>query len=451
MLSRFSIIRRRMLWTIRGAGGAAAAAQALAGRILTILLSMFNGVVVARHLGPAGRGDQAALMLWPQLLPAALTLGLPYAVIYHARSTPEKKQRFYGVAFASAIFLGLAACAIGRCGVPQWLHRYNGHIIAQSRELMLFALIFALIPFMSSILESEHSFSRANILRYLPTVLTTICLSTLWVTHAFSPLTASLAYFIPTALVALLLLPKIILLLSLKPQAISSVMRPLFSYGFRVYGTNLLGLFSQQIDQMLVVGFLSPTELGVYVVCLSASRVLNLFETSLATVMLPKTAGKAKAEVASIVSLLGRLTFALSGGAAVILALLIPWVLPAVYGHEFRLGIATTEVLLLESVIGSTTNVLLQAYLAVDRPAVVTLFQLIGLAVAVPLLVLMIPRYGLVGAATALLASTSLRYVFARYGYRYILCVPIPKLSLSASDLRFVINAFSDRLVRTSA
>ena len=61
---------------------------------------------------------------------------------------------------------------------------------------------------------------------------------------------------------------------------------------------------------------------------------------------------------------------------------------------------------------GATIAVLAQAFLSTGRPAVVALLQGVGLAAIVPLMLFAVPRYGLVGAALALLASTALRLIF---------------------------------------
>jgi O-antigen/teichoic acid export membrane protein len=193
------------------------------------------------------------------------------------------------------------------------------------------------------------------------------------------------------------------------------------------------------------MGWLGAEDLGIYVVCLSAARVLNLFEASLSTVILPKVAGKPPDEASALVGTLSRLTFFSSALFAFGLAATLPWLIPHVYGRGFERGIMTSEILLIEAVFGCTTNILLHSYLALNRPAIVTLFQFAALGLAIPMMVILIPRFGLTGAALALLASTMVRYLVAKLGYQYILGLKIPGFILTRADLAYLLHSISLR------
>ncbi len=68
--------------------------------------------------------------------------------------------------------------------------------------------------------------------------------------------------------------------------------RLLFSYGIRSYGVDLCGTMAVYVDQVIVVRFLMPDKMGIYVVALSVSRVLNVFHTSVVMVLFPKAVGQ---------------------------------------------------------------------------------------------------------------------------------------------------------------
>jgi O-antigen/teichoic acid export membrane protein len=439
-------VRNRFLWALKAQDGASAAVQTIIGRIINIGLSLINGIIVARSLGPIGRGDQAALIMWPQVVPAALTLGIPFGLLYHARSNPLLRKQFYATSFLLSIALGLLSTFVGAFGVPSWMHNFSTQTIIMSQYLMVFAPAFMLSTFMSSILESEHDFSQANMLRYLPTALTTLALFVLLFMHQLNPVSSAISYLAPTALTVLLLMPYMAKRMIFAWNEMFGITKLLSHYGFRVYGTNLLGIFGAQIDQVLVIGFLSSQELGIYVVCLSAARVLNLFEVALSSIILPKTAGKEVGEVAEIVGRLARLTLFVGLASVLVLGAMIPWLLPGLYGPGFRAGVPTTEVLMLEVILGSTTNVLLQTYLAVNRPGMVTLYQSIGYLSSLPIMLVLMPRLGLVGAPISLLIATLVRFVSARMGYPLVLKVPTPRFFLGKDDILYVKSAVTQRL-----
>ena len=67
--------------------------------------------------------------------------------------------------------------------------------------------------------------------------------------------------------------------------------------------------------------------------------------------------------------------------------------------------------------------------------------QGIGLGLTVPLMLVMIPAYGLIGAGLALLCSTIIRFIFMLGSYPLILKVRPPRLLITRNDLRFMQRA----------
>jgi O-antigen/teichoic acid export membrane protein len=127
------------------------------------------------------------------------------------------------------------------------------------------------------------------------------------------------------------------------------------------------------------------------------------------------------------------------------LALLMPILLPLFYGSAFKAGSTVAETLIVEAILSSAISIHSQTYLAMNRPSVITIFQVIGLALAVPLMLVLIPRIGLEGAALALLLSTCSRYISATLGYAFILKLPIPSILPRRSDIAFLLSAVRRR------
>src|ERR1700685_2480006 len=53
--------------------------QSTGGRALFVLINAATGILTARSLHPVGRGELAAMGVWPNILANLLTLGLPRA------------------------------------------------------------------------------------------------------------------------------------------------------------------------------------------------------------------------------------------------------------------------------------------------------------------------------------------------------------------------------------
>jgi len=79
--------------------------------------------------------------------------------------------------------------------------------------------------------------------------------------------------------------------------------------------------------------------------------------------------------------------------------------------------------------------VLSQAFMALGRPGVITTLQAIGLSLTIPLMLILIPRLGLTGAALALLISTCARLTFVLASFPVMLKLPVPDLLVRREDI----------------
>ena len=92
-----------------------------------------------------------------------------------------------------------------------------------------------------------------------------------------------------------------------------------------------------------------------------------------------------------------------------------------------------------------------QAFKAVGRPGVVTILQGIGLALCIPMMLWLIPKWGLAGAAAALLISTAARFLFIYISFRVFLRTRMPRLLPRLDDFHFVVSIVHSRLRREPA
>ncbi len=426
----------------RGRSGTAATVQTLLTRLLILVVNVATGVITARTLGPQGRGEQAAMILWPQLLAYSMALGLPSALVYSLKRYPRLKAELFSTALIMSIGLGMIALIIGVTGIPYWLSQYSPEVIHYAQWFM-FAAPLTLISTISGItMTVQGEFTIPNQASYLSPLLTLVGLGLLVLSHQFSPFTTALAYVIPSIPITLWMLSYHRNLIKLgKWRQFGKFYKRLISYGLRSYGTDIFTTLGAQIDQVLVVGLLSPASLGIYTVALSLSRILNLLQSSIITVLFPKIAARPVTEVVALVGQSTRLSTALTVPITVIVIFLGPPLLQLMYGSEFSEAVNVFRILLIEVLIGGVTLILAHAFLAVDRPEIMSITQGIGLGLSVPLMLILIPTYGIVGAGLSLLFSTMTRLIFVLSGYRLILKVNLPNLVLTKADFNYLKQA----------
>ena len=433
--SPLSALARRLRWLTRAESSSAAVAYTFVSRVGILVLNFATSVLMARGLGPAGRGEAGAMALSPLILCGLMALGIPVALRYQVRRRPDDGDALYSTAVIIAVGLGFLAIAVGFFVIPIWLARYSADVIRFSQLMMLFApqIMFAYVS--QAYLEARGEFTRSNRLLYLPPFMTVVWLVVLLIVHAFTAKWVSIAYFGPPAIVTLGLAYRLRHSLRI-PKHFGSTSRPLFHYGVRAYGLEVLGTVSGQVDQALVVHFLSATSFGLYGVGLNISRVLGVFATSFNTVLFPKASGLEKTEAIALIARSARLTLAVTSLAGGLFCLILPVIIPFVYGRDFVPVVLLIRIFTIDVILGATANVLWQAFMATGRPGLVTGLQATGLATALPLMLVLIPRMGLPGAAVALVISTILRLALVLACYPLVLHHRVPRLYLDARDVQ---------------
>ncbi|MGB0064292.1 MAG: polysaccharide biosynthesis C-terminal domain-containing protein, partial [Terracidiphilus sp.] len=282
-------------------------------------------------------------------------------------------------------------------------------------------------------------FSASNAIQILTPAVTLVGLVAFLGLHNFNPYTAAISY-IAASVPAFWLMARRVRRVSAwrlrAPQ--SAAMKQILGYGLRSYGIDVLGTLALYVDQVLVIGLLEPSAMGSYVVVLSLSRMLNLFQTSVVMVLFPKSAGRPAEEVVAMTGNAVRISALATALCGIVVCAAGPSLLRIFYGGEYVAAAGALRILVIEVVISGATYVLAQAFMALGRPGVVTVLQALGLSLSIPLMLVLIPRWGIYGAAVSLLASTIARFLFVVVAFRVFLKIESPSLILNRDDLKLL-------------
>lgn len=419
---------------LHGRTSLGAVMQTLSTNVLVQGLNVGTGVLTARILAPQGRGELAAMIMWPQFLAYAFTFGMPLSLIYRIRREPERTGELLGAALAIGAVSGLIATSVGAIGIPFWLIGYPPQVVLFAQWATAAAPLASLSTLLATAAQAAQEFRWYNQFRALPTVLILVVLAILAATRHLTPRTAALAYLLAGLPVLLWNATWVARKFRLSFRNAWSSGRSLLGYGIRAWGMDLIGTVSDQVDRVLVVGLLAPRDMGLYVVALSSARVFAVVPAALSSVMLPKLISMGPERG---VPILARMAGAVLVGTLLVvtpLVLLAHFALDVVYGAKFVAATPIFRILLVEDVFGGATWLLAQGFVAFGKPGRSTLQQGVGLLAAIPLLLILVPLLGLEGAGFALLGSTLLRMCFAAASYRVLFKVNIDVLFFRISD-----------------
>ena len=396
-------------------------ASSVAATALIQLLAALTGILLARTLGPSGRGALAAVVLWPTMLWTIGNLGLVDSVTFLSarRAAPQRSivSTSLGLALAQSVVLILVGLVI----VPIALASQEASVI---RDCLIF---LASIPtslvtlYLASELNGAHRVVAFNIVRVSVFAGNAVGVVFLVIDSNLTVTSAMLAYLLSqlvTTLVAFaLVLPSLEGRISLPERPLA---REMLAYGWRSQLSSISNLLNERVDQLVISIVLAPASLGLYVVAWTLTSLSGLIGYSVSLAALPAVAKadtpldrQAKAHEYVFLT-------ALATTAVVIpLLALTPEILRIVFGPDFVGATDVTRILLIASIALGTGRVLEAALKGVNRPLDAGISEGAGLAVTAVGLALLLPILGLEGAAiTSLLAYSTTAVVALRRANR---------------------------------
>ena len=365
------------------------------------MLSLVAGIILARTLGPGGRGQYALALLGPSLIVLVANLGVSNALTYHLARRTFQVDQLIGQVIPLALILGGIATAVfivvialfGRGllpGVPLNLV----FIAAASVPLALF------FYFSLSFSQGLEKFAAFNSLYMVNAAALVVFLVPLFVLRG--NVTVAVAAWslswIPTAGLGLLFLARWGRLnFGLDP----AVSRTLLRFGIVGYASFLTTFLNFRLDTFLVNLFANASQVGFYAVAVSLAETIWYISTSATTVLTPRVAAGESTESDATTGLVSRAVVGMSLIAAIVLALVAPLLVQVLFGTAFQPSVVAVWLLLPGIVALSNARVLAGYLLGRNRQQVDLAASLAGLVVTVALDLLLIPRYGFAGAAIA--------------------------------------------------
>lgn len=383
--------------------------HALGTSVAGILLAFVNSIVMARALGPAGKGSYDLALTTTALLGIALGFSLPVGITYVvARGRANLRalaRQMVGMAFllgamATAILYALQNTSFAKYFVPAEVG--SGIVIL----VVVTACLMETANYWRAILNGRQEIIQANrgdlISRTAHVIIALLALGML----ASKNQQASPALFIVIN-IAVLLLTNLLFLkmlrVALRPSPGPSGIQEVLAYAFPCYLGNFIQFLNYRLD-VFIVNYLSGRDaLGLYMLAVSLGQMIWLMSKAAATVLLPNIAALQEAAVAGAqrTAQITRVAFVISLASALLLALFAAPLVPWIFGAEYHPSVAPLLWLLPGIVAFSVTNVIASYLAGIGKPRLNLYVALAGLVITIVLDLLLIPSLGIVGAAIA--------------------------------------------------
>ncbi len=405
-------------------------ASVFRNQILVVGIGMISGVLSARLLGPEQRGVMVAAVLVAGLVAAAAHLGLPYAVIYNVSGAEDQRSglaQTLGVCLRMLpinllVVVSLYGLAY-RFGSTTVLKGLSAHVVLASLALSIASLLQTLnVSFLSGV----QDFRARNLVTFLPVFVVALIVAACWVGSL--PVSAFGLVCANCAATALAIVAGWVRLRTRHGAAALLRLAPGWERRYLTYGLKFqVALIAQglnyRLDSLILNSIAGNRDLGFYSVAVAATEVLLLIPTAVTFVLYPKVSSLTGGDRNRVTLLTLGSSLYLVVGAAAVLAVLLPWLIPLLYGGRFAPAIPAAYWLLPGMISLTVVKVLCHVLAGFGRPEYATYTTAVGLFFTVPLDFLLIPRMGIVGAAFASTVAYSAAAV-AAFGF-YRRCVSV--------------------------
>ena len=398
-------------------------------------VALATNILVARAAGPEGKGGldltMATALLLSTFFGLSLNSGITYVVARRVAVPRRLLVRLLGFVLAQGIGTAVLLAAISRTPWSDALLAANigAELIVPTSFLVM---LLGLTGYFRAVLVGWQRFIPAN-WRDLAGRLVNLAVIVAVVALAASAGRVTSTLELVWAAVAGAAAVALIFLVAIAPglrhaatdslNARGSGIVEAVRFALPAYSGNLAQFLNYRLDLFLVGLFLGIRGVGLYALAVSLGQLLWILSNSAAAVLFPRVSSvTAKPEVAAMESAqICRVVFGLTVIGGVAMALVATVLLPLVYGQAFQPSLEPLLWLLPGIVAFSVTNVLASFVAGVGRPGLNAMVSLLGVAVTVPLDLVLIPRLGITGAALASSISYSVSTVatvavFSRVG-----------------------------------
>src|SRR5579863_8865584 len=304
-----------------------------------------TGVMTARLLGPAARGELSAVILWPMILSNLGLMGCNWVLARQVAADPEGERHWV----AAGITVGLAAAPLyllaGYFLIPLLLPSDKDYLLPVARFCLL---LIPLAIFNQVLLAVEHGrmrWRRFNLLRLSFFLFYLVFIGVIALSRR-----ADLRWFV----VALLGSHLLAVLLRIWIQRSSLVFsdrrfercRGLLRAGLPYFGATASNLLALQFDSVLVVSFLSTEAAGIYAVASAFANGQSSLGEALGITSFAVLSNESDAAMrGEIITATFRQSALASCAAGLALSALIPLVAVPLFGRGFSRAVGPGVVL----------------------------------------------------------------------------------------------------------
>ncbi len=383
--------------------------QTFAFQVAGFLMATISGILVARWLGPTDRGLLAVINLYPSLFFTISHLTVGLAILHHIGKKRYKTENFAGNAlFLSGVlgFIGLVIFIISLILLKEIVYK-NINSIYLFIAMLSLPFYFVLYYF-SSILQGTFNITWYNIAQHFPKMAgLAIAVILIFVGRLRVP-ELVVSGVLLNILISLLVIYPVWRLTKERWSINFILIKELLRDGLKIHIGGIATLLATRSNILIINYYLDTTQVGYFYVALVMAELLWFVSIAVETSLYPKTSSQTLEEASYLTMRACRQVLLLTFTGGILMAIFGKYLILLYGGKAFLPATLPLLILLPGSILYTFAKVLSALWVRKGWFIQLTYMASAMAAINIILNLILVPKYGMIGAAYATTISHSL-------------------------------------------
>ena len=385
-------------------------------QILTMALALLSSIVIARSLGPEGKGIYSLAILLPMLLVTFANFGLGPASIFFIGKGKYSPREVFGADCLFSLVLSVFTIFIGLIIIFFFAERLFPNV---NKIYLLLSLILIPVQIFSTIiiniLLGLQDIKRYNLIQSLRFLLFLVFIAISLLIFNFRVKAAIFSLTLSFSIISIALffmLKREIGMPNFKFK--KNIFKDFWQYAIKCHLGNIMAFFLYKLDIFMINIFLNPLMVGLYSVSAGIAEKNWLISKSASLVLFPKVSSEKNEEnLKKFTPLVCRNTLFISAVLAALLFFVSQPLIILLYQKDFSHSIMPLKVLLIGVISLSGGRILTNDLAGRGQPILNTYITGGAVILNIILNIWWIQKFGIIGAAWASTVSYTFLLIVA--------------------------------------
>jgi len=379
--------------------------------ILVQFFGILTGVIMARILGPEGRGVYALYYTNALLLTTFCSFSFNIALVYFIPSGKFSPEKMLGLSFIVNIISSLISVIII---LASYFSQFKTLLFSDkymSFAFLAWLIIYTITSFLSStytsFFQATKQFSHLNKINLISSIISLLLFILLWFGQDIckSHVGLSLLILFVAQVVGIIIYAyNLHLKLKVKPSFkfnIKQDFKGLKEFLIAAHLSIVANFFNYRFSTWIIHYYINEAALGLYSLAINSGGIFLLVTEPLSMVLTPYLSSKKDEDKLQMFYSYFRILFWTILMAAIVLLFLAPIIFPWVYGNEFYDSVLLFQILIPGFVFSSMTKILASFVISSGKQKYNLYATLVGLSITLIFNFILVKNYYEVGAVMA--------------------------------------------------